>query len=64
MKNWIPAIISSLGLLSAVCLLVWVIVLVSRPDTRTIQQIKEDQYKWCIKNAMVDYVGRCKVYLE
>ena len=64
MKNWIPAIILSLGLVYIVCFLTWFILFINEPDLRTTQQIQEDEYRKCIKYIELVYVEKCKDYLK
>ena len=66
----LPVFASVFFLIGIMFLIIWGIVQfanwVSKPDTRTVEEIKTERYKECIKytRGPADAIRSCEVYLE
>jgi len=59
------AIIVGLGILAMVIIgMARLVEITNRPDTRTIQEVKEARYKYCILTISVDKAEQCNNYLK
>lgn len=65
-QKWTEALPVLLGILCVMAIMALIALAIyseSKPDTRTIEEIKLDRYKSCIEYSRPEYVFKCDVFV-